>query len=130
MASIFTKIIQGQIPCYKIAENENFISFLDVQPLVKGHTLIVPKQEIDYIFDMEDALYTEMHLFAKKVAIAVKKAIPCKRITTAVIGLEVPHVHIHLVPVQSIHDMNFTNARLHFTPEEYQSIAQSITAQL
>lgn len=126
MASIFTKIIQGQIPCYKIAENEHCISFLDIQPIAKGHALVIPKLEIDYIFDLPDGVYTELHLFAKKVAVAIKKAIPCERICTAVIGMEVPHAHIHLIPANSIHDVNFTNPRLKFSPEEYQQIAASI----
>lgn len=126
MASVFTKIIKGEIPCYKIAENEYCISFLDIQPICKGHTLVVPKLEVDYMFDLPDEVYTELHLFAKKIAIALKKAIPCQRICTAVIGLEVPHTHIHLIPANSIHDANFTNPRLKFTPQEYQDIVKDI----
>lgn len=126
MASIFTKIINGEIPCYKIAENEHCISFLDIQPIAKGHALVVPKLEVDYMFDLPDDTYTELHLFAKKIAVALKKAIPCERICTAVIGMEVPHTHIHLIPANSIHDVNFTNARLKFTPDEYHNIVKEI----
>ncbi|MCS7077138.1 MAG: HIT family protein [Bacteroidia bacterium] len=126
MASVFSKIIQGEIPCYKIAENEYCISFLDIQPIVKGHTLVVPKLEVDYIFDLPDDIYTHLHLFTKKVALALKKAIPCQRVCTAVIGLEVPHTHIHLIPTNHIHDVNFTNPRLKFSPDEYRQIAQEI----
>ncbi|MCS7029517.1 MAG: HIT family protein [Bacteroidia bacterium] len=126
MASIFTKIIQGQLPCYKIAENEHCISFLDIQPIARGHTLVVPKVEVDYMFDLPDNVYVELHLFAKKIAAALKKAIPCQRICTAVVGFEVPHTHIHLIPANTIHDVNFTNPRLKFTPDEYQRIAAQI----
>jgi len=126
MASIFSKIIANEIPSYKIAESDDFIAFLDVRPLAAGHTLVVPKIEIDYIFDIEDEKYTAMQLFAKKVAIAIKQAIPCKRIGVAVIGLEVPHAHIHLVPLNEIGDLNFESERKIFTPEEYQSFAESI----
>lgn len=126
MASVFTKIIQGQLPCYKIAENEHCISFLDIQPIAKGHTLVVPKVEVDYMFDLPDNVYVELHLFAKKIAAALKKAIPCQRICTAVVGFEVPHTHIHLIPANTIHDVNFTNPRLKFTPDEYQRIAAQI----
>src|SRR5580700_79348 len=99
MSTIFTKIVNGEIPCYKIAETENCLAFLDIQPLAKGHTLVIPKKEIDYIFNIEDGLLSEMHLFSKKVAKAIEKAVPCKRIGIAVIGLEVPHAHIHLIPI-------------------------------
>ncbi|MDW8302544.1 MAG: HIT family protein [Bacteroidia bacterium] len=126
MASVFTKIIQGQLPCYKIAENEHCISFLDIQPIARGHTLVVPKVEVDYMFDLPDNVYVELHLFAKKIAAALKKAIPCQRICTAVVGFEVPHTHIHLIPANTIHDVNFTNPRLKFTPDEYQRIAAQI----
>ena len=126
MASIFSKIIANEIPCYKIAESADFLAFLDVRPLAAGHTLVVPKIEIDYIFDIEDEKYTAMQLFAKKVAIAIKQAIPCKRIGVAVIGLEVPHAHIHLVPLNEIGDLNFESERKKFISEEYQSIAESI----
>jgi len=130
MASIFTKIINGEIPCYKIAENEHFISFLDIQPVTKGHSLVIPKLEVDYMFDLPDDIYTGLHLFAKKIAVALRKAIPCKRICTAVVGLEVPHTHIHLIPANSIHDVNFTNPRLKFTSDEYNAIIKSIQEHL
>jgi histidine triad (HIT) family protein len=130
MASIFTKIINGEIPCYKIAENEHFISFLDIQPVTKGHSLVIPKLEVDYMFDLPDDIYTGLHLFAKKIAVALKKAIPCERICTAVVGLEVPHTHIHLIPANSIHDVNFTNPRLKFTSDEYNAIIKSIQEHL
>jgi histidine triad (HIT) family protein len=126
MASIFSKIIANEIPSYKIAESDEFLAFLDVRPLAAGHTLVVPKIEIDYIFDIADEKYIAMQLFAKKLAIALKQAIPCKRIGIAVIGLEVPHAHIHLVPMNEIRDLNFESERKKFTPEEYQSIAESI----
>lgn len=118
MSSIFTKIVKGELPCYKIAENDKFLAFLDVNPLVKGHALVIPKEEIDYIFDLEDTVLAEMMVFAKQVAIKIEKAIPCKRIGVAVIGLEVPHAHIHLVPMQSVEDINFTQPKLSFTKEE------------
>lgn len=118
MASIFSKIISGEIPAYVIAENEHFIAFLDVFPLVEGHTLVIPKKEIDYIFDIEDSMLAEMMVFSKQVAGAVRAAIPCKRVGVAVIGLEVPHAHIHLVPMQTVHDINFTQAKLKPTAEE------------
>jgi histidine triad (HIT) family protein len=126
--TIFSKIIAGEIPCYKIAENEDFFAFLDINPLVKGHTLVVPKQEEDYIFNLDDRLLGRMTVFAKHVAIAVKKAIPCKRIGIAVIGLEVPHAHIHLIPINTESDMSFSNPKLKLTPEELQAIADTITA--
>ncbi|MCX6352433.1 MAG: HIT family protein [Bacteroidetes bacterium] len=118
MASIFTQIINGEIPCYKIAENENYIAFLDVNPLANGHTLVVPKQETDYIFNLDNETYNGLWLFAKEVAAKVQKAIPCKRIGIAVIGLEVPHAHIHLVPLQTIGDINFERVKLHPSPDE------------
>lgn len=118
MSSIFTKIVKGELPCYKIAENDKFLAFLDVNPLVKGHALVIPKEEIDYIFDLEDEVLSEMMVFAKQVAIKIEKTIPCKRIGVAVIGLEVPHAHIHLVPMQSVEDINFTQPKLSFTKEE------------
>ena len=130
MASIFTKIINGEIPCYKIQENDKFIAFLDVFPLVHGHVLVVPKKETDYIFDIEDQELSEMMLFAKKVAKALKAAVPCKRIGIAVIGLEVPHAHIHLVPMNTANDVNFTQAKLKPTSEELASMAERIIAKL
>ena len=130
MSSIFTKIIKGEIPCYKIAENKDFIAFLDVSPLKKGHTLVVPKLEVDYIFDMEDQLLAGLHLFSKKIATAIKTTVPCKRIGVAVIGLEVPHTHIHLVPMDNIGDLNFSNPRAQFSKEEFISLAASIAKNL
>jgi histidine triad (HIT) family protein len=130
MATIFTKIINGEIPCHKIAENDNFIAFLDIMPLVEGHTLIVPKKEVDYIFDLEDKLLAEMHIFAKPIAKAIKSAIPCKRIGTAVIGLEVPHAHLHLVPISSADDLNFTRPKLKPSQDELAKIAAKIKANL
>ncbi|MBX2908382.1 MAG: HIT family protein [Chitinophagales bacterium] len=126
MASIFLKIVAGEIPCYKIAEDEKHLAFLDVFPLVKGHVLVIPKQEVDYYFDLDDDAITALNLFAKKVAIAIKKAVPCIRVGVAVIGLEVPHVHIHLVPLNQMGDINFSNPKQKFSPEEMKKIAESI----
>jgi len=130
MASIFTKIINGEIPAYKIAETENCIAFLDVLPLSKGHTLVVPKKEIDYIFDLDDNLLSELNIFSKKVAKAIEKVIKCKRIGTAVIGLEVPHAHLHLVPINSVEDINFSRPKLKLEAEEMNYIAEEIRKQL
>ena len=130
MASIFTKIINREIPGHIVAEDDNFIAFLDIMPLVKGHLLVVPKIEVDYIFDLEDDLYAGLHLFANKVALAQKKAIPCTRIGTAVIGLEVPHVHIHLVPMNTMDDLNFTRPKLKLDHEELAEIAAKIRKEL
>lgn len=130
MASIFTKIINGEIPCYKIAETEHCIAFLDVNPLVKGHTLVIPKKEIDYYFDLSDNVLLEVNTLAKQVAKAIEKVIPCKRIGVAVIGLEVPHAHMHLVPLNTIGDINFKSARVNLTPEEFAKIAESIRENL
>jgi histidine triad (HIT) family protein len=126
MASIFTKIINGEIPCYKVAEDERYFAFLDINPLKKGHTLVIPKQEIDYIFDLDDAMIAGMIVFSKKIAVAIKAAIPCKRIGVAVLGLEIPHAHIHLVPMDSMEDVNFKNPKLKLTPEEFKAIAEQI----
>ena len=126
MATIFSKIIAGEIPSYKVAENEKFYDFLDIHPLVKGHTLVVPKQEIDYIYDLDDQDLAEMHLFAKTVAKAIEKAIPCKRIGVAVMGLEVPHAHIHLIPINKESDMIISNPKLELSPTEFAAIANSI----
>lgn len=126
MSSIFTKIIAGEIPAYKIAEDENFIAFLDAMPLVKGHTLVIPKKEVDLIFDLESEEYKDLWGFAQKVAKKVKNAIPCVRVGVAVVGLEVPHAHIHLIPLNKVEDMNFKNERLKFSPEEYSEIQNSI----
>ncbi len=130
MASIFTKIIEGEIPSYKIAENDKFLAFLDVFPLVLGHVLIVPKKEIDYIFDIEDAELSAMMVFAKKVAKAQKAAITCKRIGIAVIGLEVPHAHIHLVPMNTANDVNFTQPKIKPSAEELSKMAERIKSKL
>lgn len=117
MATIFSKIVAGEIPCHKIAENDDYLAFLDVMPLVNGHVLVIPKQEVDYIFDMEDDQLQRMMVFAKEVAKAVKAAIPCKKVGVAVIGLEVPHAHIHLVPMSEIGDINFTRTKMSPTPD-------------
>ncbi len=126
MSSIFTKIINGEIPSYKIAENDDFIAFLDAMPLVKGHTLVVPKKEVDLIFDLESEDYKNLWAFAQEVAKKVKNAIPCVRVGVAVVGLEVPHAHIHLVPLNKIDDLNFKNDRLKLSPEEYLEIQKLI----
>ncbi|MCX6181914.1 MAG: HIT family protein [Bacteroidetes bacterium] len=130
MSSIFTRIIKGEIPCYKIAETQNFIAFLDVNPLKKGHTLVIPKMEVDYIFDLEDQLLADLHVFSKKVAKAIEKTIPCLRIGIAVIGLEVPHAHIHLVPLEDMGDLNFSNPRVQLTKEEFSTLAATIASNL
>jgi histidine triad (HIT) family protein len=126
MASIFTRIINREIPGHIVAENENYIAFLDITPLVQGHTLVVPKKESDYIFDLDDNALAGLTVFAKQVAHAVKKAIPCKRIGVAVIGLEVPHVHMHLVPMNTVGDINFTKPKLNPTQEELAAVAEKI----
>ncbi|CAM4231709.1 HIT family protein [Cytophagaceae bacterium 50C-KIRBA] len=126
MSTIFSKIISGEIPCHKIAENEQFLAFLDVMPLVEGHVLVVPKQEIDYIFDLEPDHLGDMMKFAQSVAPAIRKAIPCKRIGVAVIGLEVPHAHVHLVPMTTANDLNFTRTKLSFSQESLAKTAELI----
>ena len=126
MATIFTKIINREIPAYIVAEDANYIAFLDINPLVLGHTLVVPKQEIDFIFDLDDNTLAGLHVFAKKVAIAIKKAVPCKRIGVAVIGLEVPHTHVHLVPMNSMGDLNFTRTKLSPPKVELEEVAKKI----
>jgi histidine triad (HIT) family protein len=123
MSSIFTKIISGEIPCYKVAESRDFFAFLDIRPVAFGHTLVVPKLEIDYIFDMEDEHLSAMFLFAKKVAWMLKAEIECERIGVSVIGLEVPHTHIHLIPLKTMQDMNFMKDRYNFQPEEYAKLS-------
>lgn len=129
MPTIFSKIIQGEIPCYKIAENDKFFAFLDINPLSAGHTLVVPKHETDYIFNIDDEELGQMMVFAKHVAAAIEKAIPCKRIAVAVIGLEVPHAHIHLVPINQEGDLDFRKEHLKLTQEEFISIRDRITSQ-
>lgn len=126
MATIFSRIIAGEIPSYKVAENDNFYAFLDINPLVKGHTLVVPKREVDYIFDLNDDELAAMHVFAKSVAIAIQKVFPCKKVGEAVIGLEVPHAHIHLIPIQHESDMLFSNPKLKLAGEEFIEIAKTI----
>ena len=126
MASIFSKIIKGEIPCYKIAEDEHHLAFLDIMPIAKGHTLVIPKKEVDYIFDLEEEEYKNLWAFARKVAKQIKSAIPCVKVGVAVVGLEVPHTHIHLVPINEIKDLNFMNEKLKLSPEEYEKIRQSI----
>jgi histidine triad (HIT) family protein len=125
MASIFSKIVNGEIPCHKIAETEDYLAFLDAFPCAEGHTLVIPKKEIDYIFDLEDDLYLGLMAFAKSLAPAIKNAVPCKRIGVAVIGLEVPHAHVHLIPMNNMNDMNF-NKKINITSEELDSIADKI----
>ncbi|MCU0422911.1 MAG: HIT family protein [Bacteroidia bacterium] len=129
MATVFSKIISGEIPCYKVAETNDYLAFLDVRPLAAGHTLVIPKQETDYIFDLDNEAFAGLHLFSKLVADALKKTIACKRIGVAVIGLEVPHAHIHLVPMNEIGDLNFEKQRLSFTDTEYKEIAERIRQQ-
>ena len=126
MATIFTKIIRGEIPCYKIAEDENYFAFLDINPLAEGHTLVVPKKEIDYLFDLEDRDLAGMMVFAKKVAARIREAVPCQRIGVAVIGLDVPRAHIHLVPLREGGDLDFSRPKLKLSPEEFQTIQSKI----
>lgn len=126
MATIFSKIVAGEIPSYKVAEDDKFYAFLDINPLVKGHTLVVPKKEVDYIYDLSDEELAAMHVFAKHVALAIQKAFPCRKVGEAVIGLEVPHAHIHLIPIQNESDMLFSNPKLKLSDEEFKSIAERI----
>ena len=130
MASIFSKIIRGEIPCYKIAENEEFFAFLDISPLAKGHVLIVPKREVDKYFDLNSEEMYGINLFAKGIALAIENAIPCKRVGVAIVGLEVPHAHIHLIPLNSVEDINFERQKLKLTQEEFEEIAEEIRKQL
>ncbi len=124
--TIFSRIIAGEIPCYKVAEDDRFFAFLDINPMTKGHTLVVPKQETDYLFDLDDAMLADMMVFAKKVAASLQKHMDCVRVGVAVIGLEVPHAHIHLIPIKSESDMNFRNPKLKLSPEEMQEIAETV----
>ena len=126
--TIFTKIVKGEIPCYKIAENDKFFAFLDISPIAQGHTLVITKLQNDYIFDLPDDLLGEMMVFAKKVALGIQKAIPCNRIGVAVIGIDVPHNHIHLVPINGVGDLNFKAERVKLTPEQFKQIAESISS--
>ena len=130
MASIFSRIVAGEIPCYKIAENDKFFAFFDISPLTAGHTLVIPKKEEDYIFDISDADLAEMIVFAKKIAVAIKKAIPCKKVGVAVIGLEVPHAHIHLVPMQKEGDIDFRREKMHPTEEQFKEWQKKIVENL
>ena len=130
MATIFSRIVAGEIPCYKVAENDRFFAFLDINPLAKGHTLVIPKQEVDYIFDLSDEDLAAMHVFAKKVALAIGKAFPCRKVGVAVLGLEVPHAHIHLIPMQSEKDMLFSNPKLQLSDDEFKAVAEAIQAAL
>ena len=125
MASIFSRIVAGEIPCYKVAETDNCLAFLDVNPVQKGHVLCIPKREIDYIFDLDEELYTELTLFARRVAKGIKQVVPCRKVGVAVIGLDVPHTHIHLIPLQEVHDLDFRH-HVKMEPEEMQALADEI----
>ena len=130
MATIFTRIINGEIPCYKVAEDERYFAFLDINPLNAGHTLVVPRQETDYLFDLDNDTYSGLMIFSKKVAAAIEKVIACQRIGVAVVGLEVPHVHIHLIPMNTMEDINFKKPKLKFSPEEFRKIAEKISKEV
>ena len=130
MASIFSKIVAGEIPSYKIAEDDKFFAFLDINPLVEGHTLVIPKKEIDYIFDLDDTLLAEMMVFAKKISKGINEAIPCNRVGVVVLGLDVPHAHIHLIPLNSADDINFSRPKLKFSTEEFNSTVKKIQKNL
>ena len=130
MSTIFSKIIRGEIPCYKIAENDNFFAFLDIRPMAKGHVLVIPKHETDYLFDLDDQILSEMIVYSKKIAKAIQKTVPCKRIGLMVIGMEVPHAHIHLIPINAEKDMNLSNPRLKLSEDEFQQITKDITSEL
>jgi histidine triad (HIT) family protein len=130
MSGIFTKIVNGEIPSYKIAEDERFYAFLDINPLAKGHTLVIPKEEIDYILDIEDELYKDLWVFAKKVGKAIEKVVPCKKIGVTVVGLEVPHAHIHLVPINGIYDIDFSKPKVEMSHEEFVELTEKIVAEL
>ena len=127
MASIFTKIVKGEIPAFKVAEDENFLAFLDIFPVAKGHTLVIPKKEVDYIFDLNDELYAGLQMFAKKVATGLKKAVPCEKVGVLVLGLEVPHAHIHLIPMQNEGDLLNFSKKIKFSQEELAEIANHIS---
>jgi len=130
MSTLFTRIINGEIPCYKIAEDDNYFAFLDINPLSKGHTLVVPKEEIDYLFDLSEESISGIAVFARKIARAIEKSVPCKRIGVAVLGLEIPHAHIHLIPINDLGDINFTRPKLKLTPQEFNDIAAKIRSNL
>ena len=128
MASIFSKIVAGDIPCHKVAENEHCLAFLDIMPLADGHTLVIPKKEVDRIWDLEPSLLSELHVFSQKVALAMEDAMPCQRVGQAVIGLEVPHAHVHLIPLNSVSDINFERPKLKLTPDELAATAKQLKA--
>ena len=130
MSSIFSKIVNGEMPSYKIAEDENFLAFLDINPLTEGHTLVIPKKEVDYIFDLDEKTYNGLFAFARKVAKGMDKAIDCKRIGVTVIGLDVPHAHVHLIPINTIYDMDFKQPKMKFSDKEFQKIAEKIRTQI
>ncbi len=130
MSGIFTQIVNGEIPCYKVAEDESYFAFLDISPTAKGHTLVIPKKEVDYLFDLDDETYLGLQLFVKKVAAGLKKAIPCKKVGVMVLGLEVPHAHIHLVPMQSENDLLHFTDKEKFTPDEFEEIAKTIAEKI
>ncbi len=129
MSTIFTKIVHGEIPCYKVAEEENFLAFLDINPNAKGHTIVIPKKEVNKLFDLDEGTYGGLMMFSRKVAIAIEKAVPCKRIGMAVVGLEVPHVHVHLIPINEMDDMRFTK-KVQLTSDEFVNTAKSISDKL
>jgi len=128
MPSIFTRIVNGEIPCFKIAETDEYLAFLDINPLMKGHTLCIPKKEIDYIFDLDDEMISGLMVFSKKVAKAIKKVIPCNRVGVTVVGDEVPHAHVHLIPFNTVHDMMFGKSRVNLSKEEFAQIAEEISS--
>ena len=130
MASIFTRIVKGEIPCYKVAEDENYLAFLDINPLQEGHTLVIPKKEVDYIFNVPEAEHAGLWNFALKVGKAIEKVVPCLRIGITVIGLEVPHAHIHLIPLKTMYDMDFRKPKLKLTPEAFQTLAEKISKEI
>jgi len=130
LATIFSRIIAGEIPCYRVAEDDRHLAFLDVKPIKRGHTLVIPKREVDYLFDLSDEETAALHVFARKVALGLGKAMPCRRVGTAVVGLEVPHAHVHLIPLDRISDLSFEKPRLEFSEAEYQEIAAAIRAKI
>jgi histidine triad (HIT) family protein len=130
MASIFIRIINGEIPCYKVAEDDNYFAFLDINPLRAGHTLVIPRHETDYVFDLDNKTLSGLILFSKKVAVGIKSAFPCKRVGVAILGLDVPHAHVHLVPMDSMEDINFKNPKLKFSPDEFRDIAARISSKI
>ena len=130
MPSIFTKIVRGEIPSYKVAEDDRFLAFLDVFPLREGHTLVIPKKEVDYLYDLDEATYNDLMAFSRKIALAIKEAVPCKRISMQVIGLEVPHAHVHLIPINNMHDCDFSREKAKFTKEQFEKTARAIASKM